>query len=109
MNFVKFLRTPFFTEHLRWLLLYRVSSGTYFPEFSPNTGKYGPEKTLYLNTFHEVQITVDVNKINKRYKENILNISDGRKPILSLFTGRKKRKTWNKTRGNICKKKEDKI
>ena len=21
MNFVKFLRTPFFTEHLRWLLL----------------------------------------------------------------------------------------
>ena len=22
LNFVKFLRTPFFTEHLRWLLLY---------------------------------------------------------------------------------------
>ena len=23
MNFSKFLRTPFLTEHLRWLLLYR--------------------------------------------------------------------------------------
>ena len=22
--------------------------------FSPNTGKYGPEKTLYLDTFHAV-------------------------------------------------------
>ena len=24
VNFVKFLRTPFFTEHLRWLLLYLI-------------------------------------------------------------------------------------
>ena len=26
----------------------------YFPIFSPNTGKYGPEKTPYLDTFHAV-------------------------------------------------------
>ena len=27
-------------------------------------------------------------------------MSDGRRPILSSFTGCKKRKAWNKTRGN---------
>ena len=27
------------------------------PVFSPNTGKYGPEKTPYLGTFHVVPIT----------------------------------------------------
>ena len=26
----------------------------YFPMFSPNAGKYGPEKTPYLETFHAV-------------------------------------------------------
>ena len=35
---------------------YEVFSGLYFPVFSANTGKYGPEKTPYLNTFHEVKI-----------------------------------------------------
>ena len=30
---------------------YGVISGPYFPVFSPNTGKYGPEITLYLDTF----------------------------------------------------------
>ena len=29
-----------------------VFSGLYFPVFSPNTGKYGPGKTPYLDTFH---------------------------------------------------------
>ena len=29
-------------------------SGPYFPVFSPNTGKYGPEKSPYLVTFHSV-------------------------------------------------------
>ena len=33
---------------------YEVISGPYFPIFSPNTGQYGPEKTLYLDTFHGV-------------------------------------------------------
>ena len=56
-------------NNTEWKVLkYGVSSGPYFPVFSPNTGKYGPEETPYLSTFHEVQITIDV---NKRYKDNI--------------------------------------
>ena len=35
---------------------YGVFSGPYFPVFSPNTGKYRPEKTPYLDTFHTVFI-----------------------------------------------------
>ena len=34
---------------------YGVISGPYFPVFSPNTGKYGPEITPYLDTFHVVK------------------------------------------------------
>ena len=33
------------------MLEYGVFSGPYFLVFSPNTGKYGPEKTPYLETF----------------------------------------------------------
>ena len=33
---------------------YGVSSGEYFPVFSPNTGKYGPEITPHWDTFHAV-------------------------------------------------------
>ena len=33
---------------------YGVIFGPYFPVFSPNTGKYGPEITPYLDTFHAV-------------------------------------------------------
>ena len=35
---------------------YRVFSGPYFPVFSPITGKYGPEKTPYLDTFYAVVV-----------------------------------------------------
>ena len=31
---------------------YGVFSGLYFPIFGLNTGKYGPEKTPYLGSFH---------------------------------------------------------
>ena len=31
-------------------------SGQYFPVFSPNTGKYEPENTPYLDTFHAVYV-----------------------------------------------------
>ena len=31
---------------------YEFISGPYFPIFSPNTAKYGPEITPYLDTFH---------------------------------------------------------
>ena len=34
---------------------YGVISGPYFPVFGLNTGKYGPERTPYLNTFHAVK------------------------------------------------------
>ena len=33
---------------------YEVFSGPHFSVFSPNTGKYGPEKTPYWDTFHAV-------------------------------------------------------
>ena len=33
---------------------YGVFSGSYFTAFRLNTGKYGPEKTPHLNTFHAV-------------------------------------------------------
>ena len=31
---------------------YGAFSGPYFPVFGLNTGKYGPEKTPYLDTFY---------------------------------------------------------
>ena len=33
---------------------YGVFSGPYFPVFRTNTGKYGPEKNPYLDTFHSM-------------------------------------------------------
>ena len=38
----------------------RSFSGPYFPLFSPVTGKYGPQKYPYLNTFHAVGVLKDV-------------------------------------------------
>ena len=35
---------------------YGVFSGPYFPVYSPNTGKYRPEKTPHLDTFHAVHV-----------------------------------------------------
>ena len=37
-----------------------------FSVFSPNAGKYGPEKTPYLDNFHAVQITATSQFILKR-------------------------------------------
>ena len=36
---------------------YGVISGLYFPVSGLNTGKYGPEITSYLDTFHAVILT----------------------------------------------------
>ena len=41
---------------------YGVISGPYFPVFGLNTGKYGPEITPSLDTFHAVAM------MNKKYK-----------------------------------------
>ena len=35
---------------------YGIFPGPCFPVFSLNTGKYGPEKTPYLDTFHAVEL-----------------------------------------------------
>ena len=40
---------------------YGVSSGPYSPVSCPNTGKYGPEKTPYLDTFHAVIVPASLN------------------------------------------------
>ena len=37
---------------------YRAFSRPYFRVFSPNAGKYGQEKTPYLDTFHAVKISM---------------------------------------------------
>ena len=43
--------------HTAWnISKYGVFSGSYFPVFSLNAGKYGPEKTPYLDTFHTVPV-----------------------------------------------------
>ena len=39
---------------------YGAISGPYFPVFSLNAGKYGPEITLYLDTFHVVFIFLEL-------------------------------------------------
>ena len=40
-----------------WSVFSRIWTDTpYLSVFSPNTGKYGPEKTPYLDTFHVVNV-----------------------------------------------------
>ena len=41
---------------------YGVISGPYFPVFSPNAGKYGPEMSPYLDTFHAVILNMKCTK-----------------------------------------------
>ena len=45
------------TLALREVFKYGVISGPYFPVFSPNAGKYGPEITPYLDIFHAVLVS----------------------------------------------------
>ena len=64
---------------------YGVISGSYFPVFSPNTGKYGPEITPYLDTFHAVlEIT---NNLNIRNGEHAL--------IVQTHTDKDNSVLWN--------------
>ena len=41
---------------------YGVFSGSYFSVFSPNTGKYGQEKTPYLGTFSAMHVPANGKK-----------------------------------------------
>ena len=47
--------SPVFALTARKLSKYGVTSGPYFPVFGLNIGKYGPEITPYLDTFHAVK------------------------------------------------------
>ena len=44
---------------------YRVFSGPYFPVFRLNTGKGGPEKTPYLDTFYTMSVIPKIKLIAK--------------------------------------------
>ena len=46
---------------------YGVFSGPYFPVFGPNTGKYGPENTPYLETLGAVLVKMFLSKKNKDF------------------------------------------
>ena len=63
-------------NHTAWKVSkYRVFSGPYFPVVSPNTRKYGPEKTPYLDPFHPVSFIVrNFSNIEIEINEN-LNIN----------------------------------
>ena len=49
---------------------YGVISGPYFPVFSPNTGKYGPEIPPYLDTFHAVEVGNNSDPSSREDQEN---------------------------------------
>ena len=42
-------------------------SSPYFTVFSPNTGKYGPGKNSYLDTFHTVKFVIKPYRMEKKY------------------------------------------
>ena len=44
----------------------------FWSEFSPNTGKYGPQKTPYLDTFYAVPDTLSYNNIKIEFSNVIL-------------------------------------
>ena len=49
---------------------YGVISGPYFPVFGLNTGKYGPEITPYLDTFHAVFCSDFGSKISESWPDD---------------------------------------
>ena len=53
---------------------YGVFSGPYFPVFGLNAGKYGPEKTPYLDTFHAVIRSWNSSQIPKNQKAGPMRI-----------------------------------
>ena len=50
-------KPPYKKTNTAWKVFkYEVISGSYFPVFGLNTGKYRPEITPYLDTFHAVNV-----------------------------------------------------
>ena len=61
---------------------YGVISGLHFPVFGLNTGKYGPEITLYLDNFHAVWVSLFSSLlISSTYSESLNTVPD------TLFSG----------------------
>ena len=58
---------------------YEVFSGRYVPVFGLNTGKYGPEKTPYLDTFHAVLFIITSKMIGKSVMMTENSIKSNRK------------------------------
>ena len=65
---------------------YVAFSGPYFPVFGLNTGKYGPEKSPYLNNFHAVYcdtfLTVDID-LSMKYDSSSIN--EVIRPVFFVF------------------------
>ena len=51
----------FFLCDKHYLKIVQIRS-IFWSVFSPNTGKYGPEKNPYLDTFHAVKVTLFILK-----------------------------------------------
>ena len=50
---------------------------SYLSVFSPNAGKYGAEKTPYLDTFHAMHMSLNINHFTQiiyKYHKNLWNI-----------------------------------
>ena len=55
----------------RKMPIYGVFSGPYFPVFGLNTGKYGPEKTPYLEIF--CAVAASELDFRKNFQNSIIN------------------------------------
>ena len=65
-------------DTVRKVSKYGVFSGPYFPAFGLNTGKYGLEKTPYLDTFHTVYIILITFTLFLKVKKNLKAFSNKR-------------------------------
>ena len=75
--------TPF---HCVNSVKYGVFSGHYFPVFSPNTGKYRPEKTPYIGHFsRSVFLKNHSQNLVKRLVWDTLSLDQQPKVLNSLF------------------------
>ena len=61
---------------------YGVFSGSYFPVFGLNTGKRGPKKILYLDTFHAVNVKCGA--VMRRQKNLRFTTFDGKVKVQKI-------------------------
>ena len=80
VNFEKFLRTPFFTEGLPWLLLYEIITINHFCVYRKNTRKHNQHfKLLFFKnkfTLWHIRLNIYIWKINfTSHKQYLLVLS----------------------------------